>query len=417
MYEGCAFNQRVYRTSSKSWKNLEPDVKRHKYQVGVMGKPWFHRALFDAEIDRQFNELGISKDEYSILEEAELDQRDSGAPFVAIFFGYEAPNSNDHPRLNGIVEDSLPIIPCVVALDGYQGQVPVELGGFNGLALGQGPSLEMQRLVGCIFENLALLRTDRRIFISYKRVDSREVALQLYDALQARGFDTFLDTHSIQPAVDMQNHLWHRLADSDVVILLDSPGFSTSEWTLLEKARANATSVQILHLLWPEVNEDPYSALSEFVSLQGSDFSSAETVGPNARFQDTAVQKVCLSVESLRAHALALRHAYLVDQFCDFCRDMGEVAILQPGRFITTENGGDKKFFVPAVGVPNAYRINQIEEAIGQSHKLDAEVTVLYDNRGLLSSWMSHIAWLNSHLKTKTLAASDFRGHFEGMGQ
>lgn len=393
------------------------DVKQHKYQIGVMGKLWFDRALFDDELERQFGDLGISKDEYLVLEEVELDRRDNRAPFVAVFFGYDAASSANHSGITEIIEDSLPIIPCVVTLDGYRGQVPNQLSNFNGLALNKGALIEIHRLISCIFENLALLRTDRRIFISYRRADSREIALQLYDAFQARGFDTFLDTHSIQPAVDMQDHLWHRLADSDVVVLLDSPDFSTSEWTLMEKARANATSVQILHLLWPEVEEDPYSALSEFFKLRGSDFRAAGMVGPDARFQDNTLHTICLRVESLRAHALALRHAYLVDQFCDFCRDRSLVPILHPQRFITIENDGEAMFFVPAIGVPNAFRINQIEQAISRSHSSNACVTVLYDNRGLLNNWVSHMAWLNSHLKVKTLAASDFRNHFGEVAQ
>lgn len=390
-------------------------MKQFKYQIGVLGQPWFDRASFDIELDRQFEKLGISKDEYSIIEESDLRNRDKGSPFVAVFFGYNSANTLAHPDVCEIIEDSLPIIPCVESTDGYLNHVPAELKNLNGLALGKGTSVETERLISCIFENLALLRTDRRIFISYRRADSREIALQLYDAFQARCFDTFLDTHSIQPAVDMQDHLWHRLADSDVVVLLDSPGFASSEWTRLEKARANTTSVQILHLLWPEVAEDPSSALSEFVRLENPDFLSSETVGAVARLQDTTVQKICLKVESLRAHALALRHAHLVDTFCDYCRDCGATPILHPERYISLENNGLSFIFVPAVGIPNAYRINQIEMGIRQLHPSSNQVTVLYDNRGLLNSWTQHIDWLNGHLTVKTLAAGDIQTVFQGF--
>jgi hypothetical protein len=106
-------------------------------------------------------------------------------------------------------------------------------------------------MVSVAFENFRLLRSERRLFISYRRVESQGIAIQLYEALDALGFDVFLDTHGVPPATDFQSVLWHRLADSDVVVLLDTPDFRTSRWTVQELARANATSLQILHLLWP----------------------------------------------------------------------------------------------------------------------------------------------------------------------
>ncbi|MEW3673962.1 toll/interleukin-1 receptor domain-containing protein, partial [Pseudomonas aeruginosa] len=79
----------------------------------------------------------------------------------------------------------------------------------------------------------------------------------LYDALDARGFDVFIDVRSVPPAADFQSQLWHRMSDSDVVVLIDTPGFREGRWTAEELARANATNVQILHLLWPGQKEDP----------------------------------------------------------------------------------------------------------------------------------------------------------------
>jgi hypothetical protein len=380
-----------------------------------MGHHWFDNALLVSEVGRQFEEIGISTSEYVMLTEAEVATRDRRAPFAAVFLGYEGAASVDHPELAKVIEDSLPIIPCVANLDGYSGKVPFELAAVNGLAIGQDALLDVARLVTCIFENMCLLRAERRVFISYRRTDTREIALQLYDALQQRCFDTFLDTHSIQPAVDMQEHLWHRLADSDVVILLDSPDFRSSRWTLEEQARANSTSVQILHLLWPTVDEDPYSALSEFHKLNSSDFYAAGEVGPTARLLDQTVADICVKVESVRASALALRYAYLVDQFCDLCRDTGIPVTVHPERYVSTEKDGAVEIFVPAVGVPNAYRIHQIEKAVQRNQPSSYKLSVVFDNRGLLKGWVGHLEWLNSHLKVRSLAATDLKTYVEGL--
>ena len=121
------------------------------------------------------------------------------------------------------------------------------------------PDLNFDYIVSLLLEGFRLLRRERRLFISYKRDDSQAVANQLYDALDARSFDVFIDIRSVPPAADFQAELWHRLSDSDVVILIDTPGFRSSRWTTEELARANATNIQILHRLWPGQPEDSES--------------------------------------------------------------------------------------------------------------------------------------------------------------
>ena len=46
---------------------------------------------------------------------------------------------------------------------------------------------DFERDVATVLENFRLLRQDRRLFISYKRDDSRRIAMQLYEALDRRG--------------------------------------------------------------------------------------------------------------------------------------------------------------------------------------------------------------------------------------
>ena len=80
----------------------------------------------------------------------------------------------------------------------------------------------MSELASAILECVGLMRRQRRVFLSYRSVESRAAALQLHDLLTARGFDVFLDTHVIRPGDPFQDVLWHRLCDSDVLIMLDT---------------------------------------------------------------------------------------------------------------------------------------------------------------------------------------------------
>ena len=55
----------------------------------------------------------------------------------------------------------------------------------------------------------------------------------------------------MRPGEPFRDVLWHRLADTEVIVLLDSPQFLDSRWTEEELSNANFTNVQILQLIWP----------------------------------------------------------------------------------------------------------------------------------------------------------------------
>jgi hypothetical protein len=265
-----------------------------------------------------------------------------------------------------------------------------------------------------LLENFRLLRPDRRLFISYRRAEAQGIAIQLYEKLDALGFDVFLDTRGVPPATDFQSVLWHRLADSDVVVLLDTPGFRQSRWTRDELARANATSIQILHFLWPGSSPDGTSAFSEFHELEVADFVGADHIGENARLGSATVDAIGVMVESLRARALAARHRYLVDNFCDQARALGQSATVQSTRFIALELTNSQNIaVVPAVGVPNAIRYQEIENAITGSGTPFAKIWLLYDERGILESWLAHVDWLNKHLPLSAVRVSESSARIE----
>jgi hypothetical protein len=198
------------------------------------------------------------------------------------------------------------------------------------------------------------------------------------------------------------------MADSDVVVLLDTPGFRASRWTREELSRANATNIQILHLLWPTVTPDASSAFSEFVTLRTNDFRGTAILGEDARLTDAAVRELVTHVESLRARALSARHRSIVDNFCDRARDEGVKSVaVQPQRFIAVELGnGTKIAVVPTIGIPSAHRYHEIETAIQGSEDPTKTIWLLYDERGILETWINHLGWLDKHLPVASVQVS-----------
>jgi len=364
----------------------------------------------------QIDDLGIDHSRVEILAESQLAASNPKAPLVAVFFGYVGANDAGHPALESLLRDSTVIIPCVNAGSPVGGSLPAKIGQINAFTLENSDS-SRGRLATLILENLRLLRSERRLFISYKRAESQSIAIQLYESLDAAGFDVFLDTRSVPYGVDFQSILWHRMADSDVVVLLDTPDFRTSHWTQQELSQANTTNIQILHLLWPTVRPDESSAFSEFVSLKAADFHGRFRIGEKARLTDATARAVVAKAESLRARALAARHRSLVDNFCDRARDAGAKSVaIQPERFISVVLAkGGKVAVVPTIGVPRADLYQRIDSTIKKAATDAKRIWLLYDERGILEEWLVHLEWLDGHLPVRSIQVSKCAHHLRDL--
>jgi len=374
------------------------------YQVIMMGSLDERATRVRDLVQERVRDLGLPADTIKFVPEATPEDLNSRLPAIGIFFGYAGVNAGAHPLVDKLVEDSSTIISAVSSLKAVKDEIPEPLRHINAIEL-VAPDLNFDRVASLVLESFRLLRRERRLFISYKRDDSQAVADQLYDALDARGFDVFIDTRSVPPAVDFQEELWHRLSDSDVVILIDTPGFRSSRWTTEELARANATNIQILHLLWPGQVEDAASAFSYFHFLEDREFSSRNADGSPLGLSDSAVDRICRHAEQLRARAIAARYRYLVDSFCDAARDQGLPVNVQPQRWISVDLPSGKQLAaVPTIGTPTSDRINAVFNAISAANGGSGGTWALYDGRGMLGSWLSHLSWLDEYLPVKSVS-------------
>ena len=385
------------------------------YQIGLLGDYAPHQQAIERTIGNRFAELGLQQDDYTLLVGPDVSTRERKAPFAAIFFGYPGATNAAHPELDDVLQDSTVVLPLVQPELGFSDQIPSKLHGINGVSLDLSDH-DFSRDVATILENFRLLRKERRLFISYKRSDSSSIATQLYDALDGRGFDVFLDTRGIPPGSEFQSVLWHRLADSDVVVLLDTPHFFESRWTEEELTRANATNIQILHVLWPGRSAPALSALSEPLKLDATMFEGVET-GDEARLRASTINQITVQVEALRARALAARHRDLVDAFCDEARRRGLRVDVQPNRHITLKGKEGPIAVVPMVGVPSALRLNDVHNELGSSPVAGDRIWALYDSRGLLKEILAHLEWLNISLPLHAVSVFDVAARLEHESQ
>jgi hypothetical protein len=374
------------------------------YQICLFGRVDHRLTRLQTLLEGLAEDLGLPSDALRYLDEANVGNRDKWLPSVAVFFGYKGATDAAHPGLVPLLAESAAVLTVVSDLEVAREEVPLLLENINALELADEAALT--RLATLIFESFRLLRKERRVFISYKRLDSQGLADRLYDEFDKRGFDVFIDTRSVPPGVDFQDELWHRMSDCDVVLLIDTPNFRIGRWTKEELARANATTVQILHLLWPGQAEDASSALSEFFPLEAADFGGM-ILDKGRTIQAGALERICDAAERLRAKAIAARYRYLIDNFCDLARDKGLEPSVQPERWISLPlKDGSELAVVPAVGVPTSNKINEIFETIASMRSPSCKTWVIYDNRGLLQSWVRHLDWLDSHLPVRAIRVS-----------
>jgi|SRR5579872_2788735 len=327
-------------------------------------------------------------------------------PTVAVFFGLvESPSLSpvDSERLACLLQDGMLIIPVVADTARFQALVPEEISHLNGVSVSDcGTGFE--RLASRVLEGFQLLREVRRLFISYRRVETSGVAAQLYETLDAAGFDVFLDTHGVlRPGEPFQEILWHRLADTDLAILLDSPGFLASRWTEEELARANTSKIQILQILWPGQEEGATAAFSTFHPLDAGDFEGSETLGHAARLREPSVAAIVDLVEGLRARAIGARHSFLVREFFLEARKAGLTVRTALNRtLILSGHGRDPILLQPTVGVPDSERYQILETFHRQESERGRSFSVppilLYDQTGVRPRWLSHLEWLNGNL-------------------
>jgi hypothetical protein len=252
---------------------------------------------------------------------------------------------------------------------------------------------KFEGLCALALESLGLLHEQRRVFVSYRRDDSRETAVQLHDELTAKGFDVFLDTHSIRSGAVFQEMLWHRLADCDVVIMLDTEGYFESKWTKQEIGRTMAHGIHILQLVWPGREPTRFMNLSDTVRLVNSDFDGSKGLNRDI------VIRIASKTEALRSRSIAWRHRNLVSKL------RAEV-IRVGGRFggvgghhavpIDLPNGLKVQAY-PAVGVPTALVLNDIHRKASGTGE-GRRPCLVYDDTGLRPAWLDHLSWLDSNI-------------------
>lgn len=299
---------------------------------------------------------------------------------VAVFFGAVGSTYPEAPTMTRL---GVPVVPVVSNATQVAAELPADLRNINAL-IADPADIGLRRVVSAALQCLGLLPAQRRVFVSYRREESAEVALQLFEALSARHFDVFLDTHSVSVAADFQAALWHRLCDSDVLLMLDTPNYFGSRWTTEEWGKAIAKSISMLQLVWPAHEPSRHSRLATMKKLAAADFNGS-------RLSAAVVSGIALELERVRSVSVALRHTNMVGILRTAVEDLGgSVEGVGQKRSVLLKMPSGKPLVVyPVVGVPTSM---DVHECIDLSDMRPA--AVVYDHLGISTDWHRHLDWI-----------------------
>jgi hypothetical protein len=373
------------------------------YELALMGAPTYEQIdELGQHLSQVVERFGLHLGQevgWSICP-ADFNPSQRTAAAVAFFGGVGV----SEVGLTAVLRKGVPVIPIVSAAGRFDAEIPLQLGALNGLTYATDG---YQRICTALLECIGLLPRQRRVFISYRRGDAREAALQLFDALSARLFDVFLDTHGIAPADDFAEVLWHRLCDSDVLVMLDTPNYFESRWTSAEYGRALAKGISVLRIGWPGVSPSRRAETASRIDLTADEVDIA-----TGRIAGEAIKRICTQLETARSQSHAVRSLNLFSNLQQAVECIGGKVAgvgLRKAVYLNLPDGKEIVAY-PTVGVPTSLTMNDAVD-----HAAGRPVAVIYDHVGLHEKWLDHLAWLGKNIQSaRWVRASQVAWDFAG---
>lgn len=290
-------------------------------------------------------------------------------PAAVVFFGGKDVNL---ANLQTLLERGIPIVPVVTNAAQAQCELPELLHPFNYFDYSLGGAAALSTT---LLESVGLVSRQRKVFLSYCREELIEAATQLCEMLSARQFEVILDSDDHTGGSQFSHQLWHKLCDSDVLVMLDTPTYFERRWTNAEFGRALAKGISVLRVSWPDSMPSPRASTASWLQLLGSD------INPSSRqLEAGALQRICLTLEEVRSQSYAVRYVNLRSKVRIAAEASGGKLLgvgAQKMAYIQLSNGTQLKVAL-TLGVPTPN--------IHPSSKSDA---LIYDHIGLHRTWLA----------------------------
>lgn len=353
-----------------------------KYQVIPLGTPW------------RINDLKNALQDFPDIHIVNINNVEKYDPVLYLYYGH---STNDAVISDKKLEDRLEQIisqksiqPIAIKPNDFKTNFPQQLKPLNGFFL-DATDFSIQALKNLILSYFGILEGNKKVFISYHRKDLEKLAQNLFDQLIKKKYIPFLDSYSLESGVDFQEYLRHELVDSDIIILLDTPGFYSSPYCIEEFNIANAENIPVLDIRF---GIDEKENLHQFC-----DYKDYQLTLEQANSSDKLPDEIISLMERSRANAFCIKRKFVLDEFNKRCNDFG-LRIVEQGGFLRCDT--THECFYPTTNIPDARKVFDIDQRFKKTPLFSTYTKqVLYNGNYCRPDIEKHLEWLNNNLPIK----------------
>jgi hypothetical protein len=351
-----------------------------------------HRAALATALDARTRALSHCGDVLDIRDQANLPAPPPEEGAVAVVLCRRPMDPAETAAIAACEARGTPIIPVVQDLTKFTATAPDEVARFNGFQLAD--ARDVGELAGLVLELIGLQRAKRKIFISYARADSSAIAAQLRLAFMRRWYSVFLDSVSIRPGVLFQNNLKEELADSDVVLFLDSPNARGRRYVDEELAFAGNAGLGGIQVVWPGLDRSREGSLFTLMKLEHDDLDIDEF--GVTRFAPAIVMRILRKVAEERTAVQEKREQLVFASIEAYADREGWDTVSFLGRHIELRNRNDGRLvrLDVALGVPTSH---DIENAFTRADPRPGGCLV-YNPLGITDEHSKHLRFFRNEL-------------------
>lgn len=307
-----------------------------------------------------------------------------------ILYLYYAQNKEDKVCDFSNLEElaqNLQVLPIVKKLNDCRNYLPPCLSGINAVELNDSANADIDKLLNYILNYFGYkgFCGNRKVFISYKRDDCVGLAQELFVKLSAANFIPFLDSYTIEPGVNFQDNLKHELADSEIMIFINSPHYEDSDWCKEELNVANATQVGIVQLTFDTSKKFAEAVFSKVVEM-GSFNNDMKTT------YDNKLQEIVDTVESFRAESFERKKKNLIKRFLNEHKE-SLPHVIDDNLYVSSNK---KEAFYLMTRFPASTDLQNIEKKIDSCFPKLLDKEVVYDDSYCRLDVKQHYEWLNN---------------------
>ncbi|MFN8111882.1 MAG: toll/interleukin-1 receptor domain-containing protein [Solirubrobacterales bacterium] len=312
----------------------------------------------------------------STLEEALADSSNPATVAVLASAGIAGDKATDL-KIEQARASSFAVVPLIRPEDDAYSVIPESIKRLNAIPWtgSSDDALAIVRILGIAEE-------ERRLFLSYRRTDSEQLALQIRRSLTERGYDVFLDRFSVPPGDDFQERLNTELADKAFVLLLESMTAVGSEWVQHEVSYALAHGIAVLALSLPDANPDgKFAVVDDAFRLQvnASDLTG-DIDSADRRLTEDALIQVLDEVELQAARQLRRRREQLLGGLSDFLFQAGARRMpVDPWAILGDLAGRDPELFLVTPRAPTPYDVQLVDNLRADSGLSQCQGRVVHD--------------------------------------